>query len=303
MTEIQSRRFPGAPAAAGSEATKVEQTRAAAEVIAAVQAAQAVPRDEYRAYERMRATCSRWETAVRAFYAYPQGGKVIQGPTVALARDLIGLFGNCDYGTVELSRDDVAKRSEVRAWAWDQEMNTRASRSVIVPHVGYVGNNGRALIEMRAIDQNNNSVAGRAEREVIFKVLPNDLVEEAKARCQRTLDEGGGVPIPQRIEEILGIFGKARPPVTQLMLEDYVGHPRARWTGNDVGRLFVLFESLKQQTITRADAFPNEGGITSDDIRRQAAPAAPAAPDVPADAEVEDPPEVDPTLDPDWGKQ
>jgi len=148
-----------------------------------------------------------------------------------------------------------------------------------VPHVGYVGSNGRALTEMRAIDQNNNSVAGRAEREVVFKVLPNDLVEEAKALCQQTLDEGGGVPIPQRTEEILGIFSKARPPITQQLLEAYVGHPRGRWTGNDVARLFVLFESLKQQTISREEAFPDEGTITSADIRRQAA-VKPLSPEV-----------------------
>lgn len=288
MTDIDQQRFPGTPAPAGSQSTIVEQTRAAAEVVAAVQAARAVPRDEVRAYDRMRETCRRWETALRAFYAYPQGGKVIHGPTVALARDLIGLFGNCDYGTVELSRDDVERRSEVKAWAWDMEMNTRASRSVIVPHVGYVGSNGRKLTEMRAIDQNNNSVGGRAEREVVFKILPNDYVEEAKALCQRTLDEGGGVPIAERVTEILDIFGKARPPVTQLTLEDYVGHPKARWTGNDVGRLFVLFESLKQQTITRAEAFPNEVGITSEDIRRQAAAGRPAV-DPPA-------PDPDPAL-------
>lgn len=320
MTEIEQQRFPGSPAAAASQATIVEQTRAAAEVAAAVQAARMVPRDPERAFDQMRAACRRWETAKRAFYAYPQGGKTVQGPTVALARDLGAFWGNVDYGTVELSRDDVARRSEVRAWAWDQETNTRVSRSVIVPHVGYVGASGRALTEMRAIDQNNNSVAGRASRETLFAILPTEFVEEARALCQQTLDEGGGVPIPQRIEEILSIFGKARPPITQQLLEGYVGHPRGRWTGNDVAALFVLFESLRAHTITRQEAFPDEGGITSDDIREQAAATGEsvagtdrivqgvkAARDrvkVTIDAEpvVEDPPGMDPTDDPSWGK-
>lgn len=292
-------RIPGTPALAASQSTLVEQTRAAAEVVAAVQAARAVPRDEKRAYERMREACRRWETAVRAFYAYPQGGKIIHGPTVALARDLIGLFGNCDYGTVELSRDDAAKRSEVKSWAWDMEMNTRASRSVIVPHVGYVGNNGRVLTEMRAIDQNNNSVAGRAEREVVFKILPNDFVEEAKALCQQTLDEGGGVPKEDRIVEIVGIYAKAKPPVTLQDLERHVGRPSKAWTGNDVGGLYILFESLKQKTISREEVFPT--GITGDDLRAQAA-AAPAPVDQ-STGEVGggyDP--NDPTTHPDYGK-
>jgi hypothetical protein len=263
--------------AAASQSTIVEQTRAAAEVAAAVQAAQMVPRSPEHAMDRMRLACRRWELAKRAFYAYPQGGKVIHGPTVALARDLAALWGNVDYGTVELSRDDEARRSEIRAWAWDQETNTRVSRSVIVPHVGYVGRNGRVLTEMREIDQNNNSVGGRASREVLFAILPAEMVEEAKALCQQTLDEGGGIPIPDRIAEIVGVFAKAKPPVTLQDLEGYVGKPSGAWTGNDVGGLYVLFESLKQRTISREDVFPT--GVTADEIRQQAERAAtPATP-------------------------
>lgn len=305
--------MPGGIGPVSSQATVVEQTRAAAEVAAAVQAARLCPRDEDRAYERMRKACSRWETAKRAFYSYAQGGSVVNGPTVALARDLAAMWGNVDYGTVELARDEALKRSEVRAWAWDQETNTRVSRSVIIPHVGYVGRNRRELTEMRAIDQNNNSVGGRASRETLFAILPNDLVEEAKALCQQTLDSGGGVPIPDRIDEILAIFAKARPPVTLQMLEGYVGRPRLRWEGNDVARLFTLFESLKQRTITREEAFPSEGGVSGDEIRAQAReqaprpqqPLAPAPdpgpgdgwrePDPGQDAPVEDPP-----VDPGW---
>lgn len=293
-------RIPGAPAPAASQATLVEQSRAAMEVITAVRAAQAVPRDPERAYALMRAACRRWETAKRAFYAYPQGGKVIQGPTVALARDLGAFWGNLDYGTVELSRDDVAKRSEIRAWAWDQETNTRVSRSVIVPHVGYVGRNGRALTEMREIDQNNNSVAGRASRETLFAILPNEMVEEAKALCQQTLDEGGGIPLPDRIEEIVGIYAKAKPPVTLQDLERHVGRPSKAWTGNDVAGLFVLFESLKQRTIAREEVFPT--GITGDELRAQAAAAVPAAVDQGTGELGDGYDPDDPTTHPDFGK-
>lgn len=300
---------PGGIGPAVSQATVVEQTRAAAEVAAAVQAARMCPRDEDAAYRRMRVACSKWETAKRAFYSYSQGGSIVNGPTVALARDLAAMWGNVDYGTVELARDEALKRSEVRAWAWDQQTNTRVSRSVIIPHVGYVGRNRRELTEMRAIDQNNNSVGGRASRETLFAILPNDLVEEAKALCQQTLDSGGGVPIPDRIEEILGRFAKARPPVTLQMLEGYVQRPRLRWEGNDVARLFTLFESLKQRTISREEAFPAEGGVSGDEIRAQAREQAPPRPQQSAPEPTDgwrepdpdqDTPVEDPPTDPGW---
>jgi hypothetical protein len=276
-------RIPGTPGPAASQATVVEQTRAAAEVIAAVRAAQAVPRDRSLCVQRMRAACSQYELAAQAFYAYRMGGSEVAGPTVALARELAAIWGNLDAGTVELDRDDGRHRSEVRAHAWDQETNTRITRSVIVPHVNYVGRTKqRALTEMREIDANNNSVGGRALREVIYAVLPKAFVEEAKRICHETVQrgplapDGSEVDLSVRIGEAVAAFGRARPPVTQATLEGKIGRPAAKWTAEDVAQLDILFNTLKRGEISREEAFPDEqGGISGDDLRAQAAAAPP----------------------------
>jgi len=287
-TEIEQTRFPGAPAPAGSEATRIEQTRAAAEVIAAVQAARAVPRDERASFRAMQDACSNLDLAARAFYAYNMGGDDgnVNGATVTLARELARVWGNIDYGTQELSRDPVLKQSEVRAFCRDWETNAYASRTVIVPWIRYVGKSRKPVVEMRAIDQNNNSVAGRALREMIFSILPEALIAEAKRLCEQTNAAGDGTPLPERIRSAVEYFGKARPPITQAMLEDYLGLKRAEWKGNAVARLGVLRDSLTQGDITRAEAFGDDSrDITSADIRRQAG------------AEVLDPPaDSDPAL-------
>ena len=47
--------------------------------------------------------------------------------------------GNVQYGINELRRDDSAGESEMRAWAWDVQNNTRSVRSFIVPHARMAG--------------------------------------------------------------------------------------------------------------------------------------------------------------------
>jgi len=271
-------------AGTGSQAAMVEHTRAAAEVAAAVQAARMVPRDLRVAYDRMRAACGQYGLGSRAFYAYSKGGETVQGPTVVLARELAAIYGNVDYGTAELARRD--DESELRSWAWDQESNTRRSRTSVVPHQQYTGKGRRQLLELRDVDQNNNSVAGRAEREVLLSILPASFVEEAKRLCREALERGDGTSVEARAARAVESFGKGN--VSREQLEARVGRPVPRWTAQDVADLEVLFESLRRREISREEAFPGQR-VTAADITRQAAPAPAADPlDVVADEAGED---------------
>src|SRR5690606_6030861 len=115
---------------AASQATVVEQSRALADVAAAVQVAHANPRDIARAVSDSRHTCGRLPVSSRAFYAVPHRG---QGMSVHLMRELARIWGNTDYGVRELRRDDDAGVSEMQAWAWDQPPTTRSPRPFIRP--------------------------------------------------------------------------------------------------------------------------------------------------------------------------
>ena len=258
-------------AATGSQAAMVEHTRAAAEVAAAVQAARMMPRDLEVARIKMRAACSDYALAKRATYAYAKGGETVQGPTVVLARELAASYGNVDYGTAELSRRD--SESEMRSWAWDQESNTRRSRTFVVLHQQYTGRGRRVLVELRDVDANNNSVAGRAEREVLLSIMPKAFVEEAREICRQALERGDGKNVQQRAAEALTAYGKAG--ITREQLEAKVGRPVAKWTAQDAADIEVLYESLRRREITRDEAFPAER-VSAGDITRQAAQPAPA---------------------------
>ena len=99
--EQQANRVPGA-----SQATGIEQSRAVAEVQAAVAVAQRFPRDEARALAAAKEACGQRSMADRAFYSFPRGGQTVNGASIALATELARCWGNIDYGIMELERDD-----------------------------------------------------------------------------------------------------------------------------------------------------------------------------------------------------
>jgi len=266
-TSLESLSQPRAVAGT-SQATAVEQARAVAEVAAAVRVAQDFPRDMGRAYDQMRKACSTLALAERAFYSVPNRGA---GPSVHLARELARCWGNIQHGFVELKRDDHGGESEMQAFAWDVENNSRSMRSFINPHVRMAGGKRKALTDVSDIVNNNNNAASRAVRETIYNVLPVDFVEEAKALCEATLKRGDGEPLVERIAKATAAF--ARYDVTPEQLEARIGRDRARWDEQDVASLVVLFQSLKSGDTTTDAEFPSTPTkVTAEEILANAEP-------------------------------
>ena len=154
------------------QATAIEQQRAAAEVYAAVMVAQQMPRDETRAIVKMRAGCARPQLAERAFFRYTRGEGPVTGPTIQLARELARCWGNVSYQVAELRRDDDRRESEMMAWAWDLETNTRSSTVFVVPHVRDTKKGRKPIEDVRDVYENNANMGARRLRECLFAVLP-----------------------------------------------------------------------------------------------------------------------------------
>lgn len=253
-----------------SQVTAVEQARAVAEVAAAVRVAQDFPRDVTRAIERMRQSCQQKALADRAFYSLPRGGKRVEGSTVHLARELAGCWGNVDYGIRELRRDDAEGVSEMLAWAWDQETNTRSSRSFVVPHARMAGQGAakrrEALTDLGDIANNNNSVAARAVRETINTILPMWFRAEAEALASRTLHgDAATKPIASQVADCLAHY-EAHHGVTREQLEAHVERPSSRWTVQDLTALRVLSTELGRAEKRVEDVFPARR-VTVEEIR------------------------------------
>lgn len=255
------------------QATAVEQSRAIAEVQAAVVVAQQCPRDMERALGEMRDSCARTSLAQRAFYSVPNRGN---GPSVHLARELARIWGNIQYGVHELRRDDDAGESEVQAFAWDVQTNTRSTRTFVVPHARMRAGQRQALTDLGDIYLTNQNVGARAVRECIFTVLPTWFTEEAQDICRGTLNRGDGKPLEQRIAE--AVDGFASVGVARERLEAKIGRKRGQWTPADVAELAIAYTSITRDGIDADELFPVQRVSTTEVLAQQPAQPQPAQP-------------------------
>lgn len=253
-----------------TQTTAVEQSRAVAEVQAAVVVAQSVPRSITRAYAEMREACGRTTLAQKAFYRVPNRGS---GPSVHLARELARIWGNFQYGVNELRRDDTEGVSEIQAFAWDVQTNTRSTRTFQVPHERMARKQRQKLVDLGDIYLNNQNVGARAVRECIFTVLPPWFTEDAQAICQRTLSGGGA---EQSTADQVSAMVKAFRDlgVTEAMLEDRLGKKRGQWGPGEIAQARVIHSEVSRGEVRVEDAFETaeapSGGVSADDIAKQA---------------------------------
>ncbi|HEV2780391.1 MAG TPA: hypothetical protein VGX25_13460, partial [Actinophytocola sp.] len=258
MTDIA---LPQQPTRIG-QATAIEQSRAVAEVHAAILVAQRCPRDIAAAIAAMRQSTTQFALAERAFYRVPRGGKIRSDISIHLARDLARVWGNIQYGVAEMRRDDEHGQSEMQAWAWEVQTNTRTSAIFIVPHKRDQKDEGpKALVDLQAIYENNANAGARRVRQCIQAVLPPWFIEEAKERCRKTLTDGpldeNGKPrktLEQRVADVIATFAELR--VTEDDLARKLGRPTARWTAFDLADLIVIGKSIKNGEVSRDEEFP-----------------------------------------------
>lgn len=252
-----------------SQATAIEQSRAVAEVQAAVVVAQQCPRDMRRAEAEMRDVCARMSMASRAFYKVPNRGN---GPTVHLMRELARIWGNIQYGVHELRRDDAAGESEVQAFAWDVQTNTRSTRTFVAPHARMVKVNGQQtrqpLVDLGDIYLSNQNIGARAVRECISTVLPTWFTEAAQDLCRNTLENGEGKPLAERIADMIAAYSKIGVSVERL--EAKLNAKRGQWTGADVADMGIAYTSITREGLSAEELFPAQR-ITASEITGQSA--------------------------------
>lgn len=250
------------------QGTAVEQSRAAAEVLGAIEAAQRWPRDIQQARRELAITCGMMSVAEHAFYSYPiKGEGIIEGASVSLARYMALAWGHIHYGINELRRDDEYGQSEIMSWAWDVQKGVRSSRLFILPHKAYAPKKGTKvtrMVDLREIQFNNLSVGGRNVRETMFAVMPAWLREEAENLCRQTLTEGelgpdgkrvAQPPLPVRIGSLIDWYA-GKLDVSERQLVTKLDKPTSKWTVHDVVSLANIGRSITRGEIQKGDAFP-----------------------------------------------
>ena len=250
--------LPHAASAAAyvGQATAIEQSRAAAEVQAAVVLAHRMPRSIPVAIQRMRETCAVGELAEQAFFRYSRGGGQITGESVHLARELARCWGNLQYGITELERDSANRQSVMLAFCWDLETNTRSTTTFIVPWVRDKQGKTEAspLSSVRDQYENNANMGARRVREQIFAVLPKWFTTQAAAACRHTIEHGSTEPLALRVSKAVAAFDTLGVHVDQLGTK--LGRQAGQWGTGDVATLTVIFKSIKAGETSVEDEFP-----------------------------------------------
>lgn len=227
-------------------------SRQTQEVQAAMVVAKKFPRNEIQSWQRIERACSRKRLAEQAMYEYPRGGQKVTGPSIRLAEALAQNWGNIDFGIIEL--EQRAGESQVMAYAWDLETNTRQTKVFSVPHVRETKNGNKKLTSPREVYEMVANQGARRVRACILGVIPGDIIEDAIERCNKTLLEGETESVQDITKKMAEHFDKEFS-VPLDAIEKYIGCKAEAFSMQDLIRLKKVYRSLKDGMAKREDYF------------------------------------------------
>jgi hypothetical protein len=227
-----------------------DQRRAIAEAQAALMVAAGRPRDERAAVDRILTACQRPRLAELSQYSYSRGGTEITGPSIRLLETVAGCWGNLQYGFREL--EQRIGESQVEAFAWDLESNTKAIRVFSVPHSMKARGGMKRLEDGRDIYEWVANQAQRRVRACLQEVIPRDVVEDATDECTKTLATKDPVT-SEKITKLVAAFGGFG--VTKEQIETRIQRRIDTLTPAQMVSLRRIYTSLKDGMSQPAEWF------------------------------------------------
>lgn len=219
-------------------------TRQAQEVQAAMVVAKKFPRNSNESMNRILDACTRKTLAENAMYSFPRGGTEVTGPSIRLAECLAQNWGNLDFGYIELENKNG--ESQVMAYAWDLETNTRQSKVFSVPHRRETKSGSYALTDSRDIYELVANQASRRVRSCILSIIPGDVVEAALKQCELTL-VGSDTPLEERIKKMVKKYDELG--ITEEQLGGFIGKNVDAFTAQDIVKLSKIYRSIKDGVV------------------------------------------------------
>ncbi len=232
--------------------TEMVMTRQAQEVQAAMVIAKRFPRDEVDSYNRILRACQRKSLAEQSMYEYPRGGTKVTGPSIRLAEAMAQNWGNLDFGIIEL--EQKSGESQVMAYAWDLETNTRQTKIFSVPHIRGTKKGNVSLTDPRDIYELVANQGARRLRACILGVIPGDVIDSAVDQCMKTLTAGNKEPLIDRVRKMSKAF-EDDFSVPLASIEKYLGCNHESFSENDFVRLKNVYKSLRDGMAKREDYF------------------------------------------------
>jgi hypothetical protein len=249
---LPQRNFQGA-----TQAGEAQLARTVQEIQAMVLVAKKWPRDENLATQRIQRACQKLDVAEGGEYEYPRGDTRVSGGSIRLAEIIASAWGNLDFGYIVID-ETPGVDSDVLAFAWDLETNTRASRRFRIPHVREKKSGNVILTDPRDVYEIVANMAQRRVRAAVFGVVPRDLVDFAREQCRKTIADKDKRPAHEKLQEMLAAFGEFG--VSQDQLVAYLRHALGATTDKEFMMLRRIYVTLKDQVRKPEDYFATIDG-------------------------------------------
>lgn len=266
MNEIMPFGNNNSPAPVSTTVSEMMVSRQTQEVQAAMVVAKRFPRNESESWNRIMRTCQRQSLAERAMYEYPRGKEKVSGPSIRLAEAIAQNWGNIDFGFIEL--ENKGGESQVMAYCWDLETNTRQSKVFSVPHIRATKNGSYALTDPRDIYELVANQAARRVRSCILSIIPGDVVDAAVKVCQQTLGGGDASQVHEKVQQTLNVF-REELNISQQAIERFIGCNASAFTAQTIVRLRGVYNAIKEGRATVGDYFGNTSTAALDGPREE----------------------------------
>lgn len=235
-----------------SATVEMVTSRQVQEVQGQIIMAKKFPRNENESYNRIMRACQRKSLAEKASYEYQKGDTKINAPSIRLAEVAAQNWGNIDFGIVEL--EQRKGESQVMAFAWDMESNTRQSKIFTVPHIRHTKKGDYPLTDPRDIYEMVANQGARRLRACILGIIPGDIIEAAVEQCNKTLIDGERKPLADVVKEVCLYFQRDfNVPVDAI--EKFIGCKSEAFSMNDCVRLRKVYNAIKDGMSKREDYF------------------------------------------------
>ena len=226
--------------------------RAIEEVRASIIVAKKFLRNESDALKNIIKSCKRPSLAQVAMYSYPRGGQQVTGASIHLLKTIARHWGNIKCGVRCIEQRDG--ESLMEAYACDLETNYRPNREFIVRHEIMLKNKmTKQLVDPRDIYELEANMGARRLRACLIDIIPRDILDEAIATCDKTLESGDTTPIEQRAAKMLSVMSEIG--VTKEMIEQFLKHKLEAINPQELLNLHKVYMSIKDGYAPREQYF------------------------------------------------
>jgi hypothetical protein len=185
------------------------------------------------------------------YYAFPMGGKTIEGPSIGLAMAVAREWSNC---AVPVEYYETLTEWVFTAHFVDLERGFTVSRV-------FRKKKGKGVFKKleddRAEDMTFQAAQSRAIRNVVLAGVPRWLTEQAKERAKEAVLKGiskdGLAGATDKALKFLAGYG-----ISEDRVIDFLGKPKQEWTSEDIASLRGLASQLKDGQATARQLFPEE---------------------------------------------